>query len=131
MGLDWSLCIICQKDTTEPLKCPLHNPIASGDQTGPYESFLANVGQFRTINALPTPIFFEPHENAESFAKHNASWHKSCYLKYNNSKLVKAKRKSASSKDDPKRKRSKRQASTIDNCMFSEKGSEESSLHQV
>ena len=55
MDLDWNL---CQKNTTKPLKCPLRNPIASGDQTGPYESFLINVGQFRTINALPTPIFF-------------------------------------------------------------------------
>ena len=28
------------------------------------------------------PIFFEPDESAESFAMHNASWHKSCFLKY-------------------------------------------------
>ena len=132
MDLDWNLCIICQKNTTEPLKCPLHNPIASGDQTGPYESFLANVGQFRSINALPTPIFFEHHESAESFAMHNVSWHKSCYLKYNNSKLAKAcKRKSTWSEDGPERKRSKRQATTINSCMFCEKGSEESCLHQV
>ena len=90
MDLDWNLCIICQKNTTEPLKCPLHNPIASGDQTGPYESFLTNVGQSETINALPTPVFFEPDESAQSFTMHSVSWHKYCYLKYNSSKLAKA-----------------------------------------
>ena len=62
----------------------------------------------------------------------NASWHKSCHLKYNNSKLEKAKKRSACISDhDPERKRCKRQATTIDNCMFCEKGCEESSLHQV
>ena len=132
MDLDWNLCIICQENTMEPLKCPLHNPIARGDQTGPYELFLANVGQFRAFNALPTPIFFEADESAASFAMHNASWHKSCHLKYNNSKLAKAKKRSACISDhDPERKRCKRQANTIDNCMFCEKGCEESSLHQV
>ena len=134
MDLDWNLCIICQEDTNEPLKCPLHNPIASGDQTGPYESFLANVVQFRTINALPTPVFFEANVSAASFAMHNASWHKSCYLKYNNSKLAKAKKRSACiSEYDSERRHSKRQAITIDiyNCMFCEKGCEEGSLHQV
>ena len=132
MDLDWNLCIICQENTMEPLKCPLHNPIARGDQTGPYELFLANVGQFRAFNALPTPISFEADESAVSFAMHNASWHKSCHLKYNNSKLAKAKKRSACISDhDPERKRCKRQANTIDNCMFCEKGCEESSLHQV
>ena len=72
MDLDRNLCIICQENTTEPLKCPLHNPIASSDQTGPYESFLANVQQFREVNALPTLIFFEADECAASFSMHNA-----------------------------------------------------------
>ena len=102
MDLDWNLCIICQENTMEPLKCPLHNPIARGDQTGPYELFLANVGQFRAFNVLPTHIFFEADESAASFAMHNASWHKSCHLKYNNSKLAKAKKRSACISDqDP------------------------------
>ena len=77
------------------MKCPLHNPIVSDDQTGPYESFLANVCQFQALNVLPTPILFEAVETAATFAKHNASWHKSCYLKYNNSKLAKAKKRNA------------------------------------
>ena len=132
MDLDWNLCIICQENTTEPLKCPLHNPIASSDQTGPYESFSANVQQFREVNALPTPIFFEADECAASFSMHNASWHKSCHLKYNNSKLAKAKKRNACmSEQDPEIRCSKHQAITNDDCMFCEKGCEEGSLHQV
>ena len=115
----------------KPLKCPLHNPIVSDDQTGPYESFLANVGQFQALNALPTPILFEAGETAATFAKHNASWHKSCYLKYNNSKLAKAKKRHAYVSEQPERKCCKRQANTIDTCMLCDKGCEESSLHQV
>ena len=41
------------------------------------------------------------------------------------------KRSACTSDHDPERKRSKRQANCIDNCMFCEKGYEESSLHQV
>ncbi len=57
MELNWKECIICQKDTSEPLKCPLesHDP---GGKTNAYSSFLANVQQFRDINALPTSISF-------------------------------------------------------------------------
>ena len=94
---------ICQKNTTEPLNCPLHNPIASGDQTGSYETFLADVGQFQAINAFPNSHLFQPDESAQRFAMHNVSWNKSCYLKYNISKLAKAKRRSAWSEDDPVR----------------------------
>ncbi len=99
MDLDWNLCSICQEKTNEPLKCPLDNPITSRDPNAPYESFLAKVSQFRELNALPTPIHFEANESAVSFAMHNASWHKSCYLKYNRSKLAKVKKRSVCESD--------------------------------
>jgi len=73
--MDWNLCIICQENRAEPLKCP--------DKTGPYHTFLANVKEFQAIYSLPTPINFGPNEYAASFIMHNASWHKSCHLKYN------------------------------------------------
>ena len=111
----------------------MHNPITKGDQNRPYESFLANVNQFRMMNALPTPIFFEPNESATTFVMHSASWHKSCYLKYNTSKLTKVKKRSASASESnpPDKKRSKRQAISVDECIFCERGCDEGSLHQV
>ena len=57
MEVDWNMCIICQQKTTEPLKCPLQSPI-NVDKTEAYRSFLANVEQFRALNALPTAIYF-------------------------------------------------------------------------
>ncbi len=69
--MDWNRCIICQQDTTEPLKCPLHSPASS--KTDAYESFLTNVEQFKAINALPTSIYFGSEETPASFSRHAAS----------------------------------------------------------
>jgi len=84
-----------------------------------YESFLANLGQFREMNALQTPIFFKADESAVSLAMQNAYWHKSCHLNYNNSMLAKAKKRSACMNEhDPDKKSSKSQAIANENCLF-------------
>ena len=76
MELNWECCIICQKDTAEPLRCPLRGPGTSDDDnTDAYSSFLSNVEQFRAIDALPTKLYFG---TASNFALHSTSWHKSC-----------------------------------------------------
>ena len=62
-----------------------------------YESFLCNVREFQDISALPTNIFFQ---NVAKFATHHASWHKSCHLKYNNSKLAKVKKRTIDNADN-------------------------------
>ena len=97
MELNWKECIICQKDTSEPLKCPLDSRDPSG-KTDAYSSFLANVQQFRGINVLPTSICFGSDLTASDFEMNCASWHKSCRLKFNNTKLSRAKKKGASLK---------------------------------
>ena len=134
MELDWNLCIICQQNITEPLKCPLQCP-GTSDKTDAYKSFLMNVEQFQAINALPTSIFFGSSETPASFASHAASWHKSCHLKYNNLKLSKAQKRKRSAcstaAECEKRPSSKRHALSIDNCLFCEKGCEDGDLHQV
>ena len=62
MKFNWNLCIICQKDTKEPLRCPLLKPITCGDITDPYRSFLSNVNRFKAINDLPTQLKFGDDE---------------------------------------------------------------------
>ena len=133
MELDWNRCIICQQDTSEPLKCPMQSPGVSYDKmVDVYESFLSNVREFQDISALPTNIFFQNDQSAADFATHHASWHKSCHLKYNNSKLVKAKKRTINNADNlEKRPPMKRQALEIYSCLFCEKGHEEGELHQV
>ena len=66
--------MICQENTSEPLRCPLQSPGASNDKVLEiYESFLSNVKQFRDISDLPTNIYFQNDQNAADFVNHHAS----------------------------------------------------------
>ena len=72
--------------------------------------------------------------SADGLLAHCASWHKSCHLKYNNDKLMKAmKRDGTALRDDLEedRKSIKRHAINIQNCLFCEKGEQEGELHQI
>jgi hypothetical protein len=129
MELDWSKCIICQQDIPEPLKCPLNSHKTGGEVF--YSSFLANVKEFRSLDELPTSIYFKSDLTVNDFERHRASWHKSYHLKYSTSKLTRAKKRKANDYDGSERVPSKRQAMNIQNCIFCEKGSEEGDLHQV
>ena len=132
MEPNWNRCIICQEDTSEPLRCPLQSPGASYDKVIKiYESFLMNVKQFQDVNALPTNIYFKYDQSATDFVHHQASWHKSCYLKYNNTKLAQAKKRRGGTDNSEMKPPRKRQAVQVDNCLFCEKGQEEGELHQI
>ena len=133
MEVDWNRCIICQKITEEPLRCPLQSPGASSDTAvRPYQTFLDNVKQFREIGMLPTELFFGQEETADGFATHSASWHKSCNLKYNNTKLSKARKKREANPEPDEQRLRKRQAVDVQLvCIFCEKGCEAGDLRQV
>ena len=131
MELNWSQCIICQEEISEPLKCPLESHDLSG-KIDAYTSFFTNVEQFREMGALPTSICFGSDITAADFETHSAFWHKSCCLKYNNSKLATAKKRVIFQVQDSERSRPlKRQALNISNCLFCEKGQEDGDLHLV
>ena len=130
MNLNWKQCVICQEETSEPLKCPLDS-FYTKDKTDAYLSFLENVEHFREINALPTTIYFGSDVTAFDFETNNASWHKSCHLKFNNTKLAKARKRSLPQESECVRKPSKRRAVNVSNCMFCDKGQEEGDLHLV
>jgi len=120
MELNWDLCIICQKETAEPVRCPLLTPGTSGDKADAYTSFLANVEQFRAIDALPAVLYFGRDETADNFALHSAAWHKSCHLKFNNSKLARLTQKRVHNPNNSGGKKSiKRQALDVQKCFFS------------
>ena len=133
MDLNWDLCVICQQDTRGPLKCPLKCPGTSSDKNDAYTSFLTNVEEFRAIDDLPVKLCFGSDETADSFASHSASWHKSCHLKCNNSKLSRAIRKKDGQSDEPEQRRpTKRQALDLQKCLFcGEEGKESDVLHAV
>ncbi len=132
MELDWNQCVICQQDKPEPLKCPMQGHTNSCVKIDVYSSFLANLKEFRDLDALPTSICFGDNVSAADLLAHRASWHKSCHLKYNNSKLTKARKRKAKHMDNPEqRPPNKRQAIEVDCCVFCMEGHEEGDLHQV
>ena len=130
--LTWDRCVICQQDTAEPLKCPLQTCGTSRDNAAvTYTSFRVNVQQFRAIGALPVALYFCTDTTADNVVAHSASWHKSCHLKLNNSKLARAQQKKEHIPDDERKRPSKRKALDVQQCFFCEKGEEENDLHEV
>lgn len=113
------------------MRCPLETNDKSGDKTDIYESFLSNVEEFWDIDALPTEVCFEKDETADNFALHSASWHRSCYLKFSNSKLARAMKRTHDLDDSKSRKPNKRQALDIQKCFLCDKSSEDDDLHEV
>jgi len=121
--------MICQEDKPESLKYPLAS--LGADSEVFYSSFLENVEEFRRIDALPTNMYFGDEITIDDLKSHNASWHKSCHLKYSTSKLRRATHKKKSTVEDPGQTSGKRQAMDATNCMFCEKGFDEGDLHQA
>ena len=125
--MDWSSCIICGSHKGEPLKCPVDSPHKDFEQV--YTAFLQNVKQFKELHAFPVNLEFGPEVTAELLAESRASWHKSCHLKFSNSKLERArnKRKSDVSQDETST-RVKRQFLSKAACFFC---GETGDLHDV
>lgn len=91
MEISWSRCLICQTTTTEDLRCPLKACGPCYDPVSVYASFLQNVLEFSSLSALPVNVPFALDIDTDVLIKNEASWHKSCYLKFNLSKLQRAK----------------------------------------
>ena len=53
--MDWSLCVVCQQQISEALKCPLNAP-GKGDKSVPYQAFLDRVASFKELEILPLPL---------------------------------------------------------------------------
>ena len=118
--MDWTLCIVCQKSTHEPLRCPL-NADGFEENSEPYKSFLDNVNSFRELNQLPVPLPFDEASNVEQFARHRAQWHKSCHFKFGADKLERARKRARASFSETCAAAEKRQRrEPLDNsaCLF-------------
>ena len=126
--MDWSSYIICGSRKGEPLKCPVDSPHKDCEQV--YKAFLQNVEQFKELDALPVNLKFGPEVSFELLAKSRASWHKSCHLKFSNSKLERARNKRKSDDyQDERLTRVKRQfLSSKAVCLFC---GETGGLHEV
>ena len=92
-------------------------------------AFLQNVKQFKELDALPVNLEFGPEVTAKLLAESRTPLHKSCHLKFSNSKLerVRNKRKSDVYQDETST-RVKRQFLSKAVCLFC---GETGDLHEV
>ena len=71
MKMDSSMCLICQLDTTEPLKCPL-NKKGALNKAAPYSSFLDSVNSFRALGMLPVALNFQEDITVDELVENQA-----------------------------------------------------------
>ena len=86
------MCCICQKNSREPLKCPL-NVNGRGDKLEPYSTFLRHVVTFTTHNALPVTLNFGEDTTASDLGYNKAVWHILCHNKFSKDKIERLMRK--------------------------------------
>ena len=64
--MNWALCVICQKKTSEELRCPLINPLDV------YNAFVKNVEEFKKLDCLPVEIDIK---DGQVLMEYHAKWH--------------------------------------------------------
>ena len=113
------MCLICQQNTSEPLKCPL-NAHRSGEKSEAYSSFLINVSTFRGMGTLPIQLAFGEDMTVGELVRNRGEWHKSCHLKFNRGKLERAtvKRHREEESSNCVMKRPRRQSMDKMACLF-------------
>jgi hypothetical protein len=119
---------MCQLNTHEPLSS--HNVQSTHSC---YKGFLENVTKFRELDELPINLKCgAEEENVEIFVRNRASWHKTCYVKFSNTKLERAvarKRKETESNKNNESTRVKRKKAIKSVCILC--GKEGEVLHEV
>ena len=139
---NWKLCLVCQEETTESLVCPVLSK--RRDPGSGYTTMAANLVKFDKLGKLPRTVQLQRLDEGQgveaTMVAHQAKWHKTCMLQYNDTMLRRAeKRPIASSSafgssDDVPGKRTRSlssEATTSDaSCFFcGESGTE--TLHGV
>ena len=70
------------------------------DKTKVYASFLTNVSEFGRLNQLPVPLKFGEDIHVEQLVAHEAKWHKTCHLKFNDTKLHRTRKREGDKDSD-------------------------------
>ena len=92
---NWKLCIICQEDKSESLTSPSKS--TRKDSGSGYSSFAANLSRFSELGQLPGTLQLERLNEGcgieAALGANNALYHQACKLKYNNTKLQRAEKR--------------------------------------
>lgn len=137
-AVNWDICILCQNENDEPLL----QPSKCVTDTNAYSYIANNLIEFEKLGSVPVNVSLKKINDgsgvAQTLAKHNAKWHKFCYMKVNTCKLERAKAKYKSISDDLSTQRETRQSCDSTSirdkasCFFCEgPGTKKGPLHQV
>ena len=100
---NWDLCVLCQEETVELLKCPANS--ARGTEGAGYKTLAENLEAFDRISCLPGTLKLSRLDEGQgieaTFRLHKAKWHDSCRLQFNKTKLQRAEKKKMPDKHDP------------------------------
>ena len=84
---NWLKCCLCQEDTDESLLSTVDG----------YKMLARNVPKFQELNSLPIPLDITRLDDGDGIEKtlqdHDAKYHPSCRIKFNNTKLKRAEEK--------------------------------------
>ena len=88
-----------------------------------YKTLAQNLSMFKELDSLPFKVDFAALDDgcslAESFQKNNSKWHRSCFMKCNNTELKRAvKRKSSNLNGQPAEKKFSRQSVSTKNAKI-------------
>lgn len=93
--INWAKCVVCQNDTSENLKCPMSTN--TNEKGTGYLSLTNNLKQFNEIDSLPFELNIDNLDDGsgivETLKRKNAKYHKSCFLKFNDTMLKRVKMK--------------------------------------
>ena len=116
---DWTLCFLCQKQTSEKLQCPA---LSKTDPKQLYDELADRIKEFHSIKMLPIPLNIVKLEDGlslgQSLFTHSAKFHKSCKLKFASAKLEKAHKKASSNTAETNTKTSWEERSAGIICCF-------------
>ncbi len=87
---DWTLCVLCQQSSSEPLRDP--SKCKNRSQSKGYETLADNLRSLDELNSLPLSIKISRLDDGTSIEEtlrlHNAKWHKTCYVMCNKTKSI-------------------------------------------
>ena len=92
---NWKLCLVCQEETAESLVCPVLSK--RRDPGSEYTTMAANLVKFDELGKLPRTVQLQRLDEGQgveaTMVAHQAKWHKTCMLQYNNTMLQRAEKR--------------------------------------
>ncbi len=100
---NWDLCVLCQEETVEILKCPAIS--ARSTEGAGYKTLAENLEAFDRISCLPGTLKLSRLDEGmgieATFRLHKAKWHDSCRLQFNKTKLQRAEKRKMPNEPNP------------------------------